>query len=672
MELVLTDGKVLEELSKTDKSLWEKIRDWIADVIDKIRKHYGELNQASKTAQVLKETVESLDEIERMFTEGVREAGERTRTAGTGTGMDEGNRQIKYSSEESIDADLLDFYYSVMSMQDKNAIGKRKKNLGKISENHAQIVYDAIKKETGKTLDVSGYELWIDGSAIRHIDEKHGRNGTSDHSMQNPKDVARIEWAANYAESGKIARTQNGEIDYSTQYRNSDGSPSPKVILEKTIGDRNFIIAECVPDTNSKKIHIISARIQKGDKGQVLNVESSDSPQPTSETPLDGNVTNNSITQPEDSVNRKFSIYEENSSDTAYLAAVERGDMVTAQRMVDEAAKAAGYAVKAAHYTDASFTEFDPDKIGSSQDDGYFGKGFYFTSRSGFGNSFGENRMNVYLSAKNPLVISELSYSDKRDLYEYITEHPSDEALESGFEMREEDGETVVYNPTYDKSFGYYDLDSSALHHGYFGTVFSQAITDWAQRNGYDAIFSENPNGDGSEVREIVLFSNRKVKSADPVTYDDNGNVIPLSERFKEDNSDIRYSIDETPETPDVSENATDKNVGDTEDEISDRDLLLAMAERLVGSEEENRILTNYKTNYDTQKARQARLDELTAEMQEQQSIMMYDQSADKRSAAAKRLPDIYKEMSKISEQLADADRKLTEIEGRTDDESLQ
>ena len=55
MELVLTDGKVLTELSKTDKSLWEKIRDWFADVIDKIRKYYGELNQASKTAQVLKE-----------------------------------------------------------------------------------------------------------------------------------------------------------------------------------------------------------------------------------------------------------------------------------------------------------------------------------------------------------------------------------------------------------------------------------------------------------------------------------------------------------------------------------------------------------------------------------------------------------------------------------------
>ena len=38
-----------------------------------------------KTAQVLRESMETLDEVERLFTEGVREAGERTRTAGVET-----------------------------------------------------------------------------------------------------------------------------------------------------------------------------------------------------------------------------------------------------------------------------------------------------------------------------------------------------------------------------------------------------------------------------------------------------------------------------------------------------------------------------------------------------------------------------------------------------------
>ena len=43
------------------------------------------------------------------------------------------------------------------------------------------------------------------------------------------------------------------------------------------------------------------------------------------------------VPQPDDSVNSKFSLSEK-YSDEAYLSAVERGDMETAQRMVDEAA----------------------------------------------------------------------------------------------------------------------------------------------------------------------------------------------------------------------------------------------------------------------------------------------------------------------------------------------
>ena len=72
-----------------------------------------------------------------------------------------------------------------------------------------------------------------------------------------------------------------------------------------------------------------------------------------------------------------------------------------------------------------------------------------------------------------------------------------------------------------------------------------------ALANGY--IFQQSE----TEREGIWIHSETgQVKSGAVITYDDNGNVIPLSERFKEDNSDIRYSIDETPETPDVSDSA--------------------------------------------------------------------------------------------------------------------
>ena len=49
----------------------------------------------------------------------------------------------------------------------------------------------------------------------------------------------------------------------------------------------------------------------------------------------------------------------------------------------------------------------------------------------------------------------------------------------------------------------------------------------------------QNQEGD----TEIVVYDSNKIKSADPVTYDDDGNVIPLSERFNTESDDIRYSM---------------------------------------------------------------------------------------------------------------------------------
>lgn len=44
---------------------------------------------------------------------------------------------------------------------------------------------------------------------------------------------------------------------------------------------------------------------------------------------------------------------------------------------------------------------------------------------------------------------------------------------------------------------------------------------------------------------DVYIFFNpeQDVKSADPITYDDSGNVIPLTERFDSGNRDIRYSL---------------------------------------------------------------------------------------------------------------------------------
>jgi hypothetical protein len=69
----------------------------------------------------------------------------------------------------------------------------------------------------------------------------------------------------------------------------------------------------------------------------------------------------------------------------------------------------------------------------------------------------------------------------------------------------------------------------------------------WARKNGYDGVIFKNIKDNGAYGRtpmgDVYTFfrPESQVKSADLVTYDDNGNIIPLSERFNEGNDDIRY-----------------------------------------------------------------------------------------------------------------------------------
>ena len=78
----------------------------------------------------------------------------------------------------------------------------------------------------------------------------------------------------------------------------------------------------------------------------------------------------------------------------------------------------------------------------------------------------------------------------------------------------------------------------------------TRGIAEYASQNGYDSVRIDNVIDPGrySNASEGygsigIFFNQDDVKSADAVTYDDNGNVIPPSERFQTNNPDIRYSL---------------------------------------------------------------------------------------------------------------------------------
>jgi hypothetical protein len=189
-----------------------------------------------------------------------------------------------------------------------------------------------------------------------------------------------------------------------------------------------------------------------------------------------------------------------------YLAAVEAGDMEKAQRMVDEAAKAAGYNV---------------------------GPVFHGTTRKKVKYISPSKAVEIPGAAfltDNEDMASE--YTMPREYGEVIYEDEDGNEIEPGIVVR---AMIRLNNPkVVDMKGGVGDT-----------IIMSKAVRE-AKAAGNDGVIFENVR-DGmadsdNEGISYAVFESSQIKSADPVTYDDAGNVIPLSQRFQAASPDIRFS----------------------------------------------------------------------------------------------------------------------------------
>jgi ASC-1-like (ASCH) protein len=84
--------------------------------------------------------------------------------------------------------------------------------------------------------------------------------------------------------------------------------------------------------------------------------------------------------------------------------------------------------------------------------------------------------------------------------------------------------------------------------------VYAKAYT-----KGYDAVAFMDVSPDGEVHATWVADKAAQYKSASPVTYDDQGKVIPLSQRFQEEKEDIRFSIASEAVAPKAGAEAEEK-----------------------------------------------------------------------------------------------------------------
>ena len=199
------------------------------------------------------------------------------------------------------------------------------------------------------------------------------------------------------------------------------------------------------------------------------------------------------------------------AQDADYMSAVESGDMETAQSMVDEAARAAGYSTDAMYHGSKSSAVDVFDPASHSYPRSLDSIGTWFTSEPSQTKRYAPEATTykVYLREENPIM---LAFSEGED--------PFDQLL-AGWE-------------------------------GIVGGQFGDVQTFWKEvrSRGYGSIALYGTEADkeleGADLavwKVIPADRPQNIKSADPVTYDSDGNVIPLSQRFDPSRDEISFSL---------------------------------------------------------------------------------------------------------------------------------
>lgn len=255
--------------------------------------------------------------------------------------------------------------------------------------------------------------------------------------------------------------------------------------------------------------------------------------------------------------------------DADYMDAVNNGNMEEAQKLVDEAAKAAMPNTKTPglwlHGTENEFTVFDfsqGGKNGTAE-----GFGIYLARDRDVSEHYGKLMIEGYVNIEKPASSSAktINKSTLKKLIKATVEQEANrlaEDYDNDVEAAKRDTWISNYAYTYDKSLdaSISEVADSILEMNFSDMEIVQevmagmAIRDYDEAvefydlltdiTGFDGFTTTWENQALEGTRDIALaFRSNQIKSAETVTYADDGSIIPLSERFNPENDDIRYSL---------------------------------------------------------------------------------------------------------------------------------
>ena len=192
-------------------------------------------------------------------------------------------------------------------------------------------------------------------------------------------------------------------------------------------------------------------------------------------------------------------------NDKKYAEFISKGNLYAAQRMVDEAAKAAGYTRTVYHGTASKFTVF-----------GFGRAGIFTTDNHDMAKTYGDNVISLYgkEGAKVLTIDAQESPHYAIRVSKAVLDF-SEYPLMRGKEL-----------------YSTNDISRIAFAEGYDVVVIKNVYDN------FSAVSDNKENGLGTDV---VYKDSNQVKSSETITYDDEGNIIPISQRFDNKKNDIRY-----------------------------------------------------------------------------------------------------------------------------------
>ena len=307
---------------------------------------------------------------------------------------------------------------------------------------------------------------------------------------------------------------------------------------------------------NNKNLGLIKKQaIREGDQVLILPSEQSEEVGGLSNLTDDlsaAKIDNSSETTKEngekvDNEGTKFSL-----KDEEYLKAVEDGNMEKAQKMVNEAADAAGYSTDSSYQGTSAFNGAAP-----------WGNGYFLTKDErkeawDNGEFEGESTLGDYIN-------DDIDGGNLEELTNAASYRAADpmrkEAIDNVRNAIQKKAKTITMYRSVPS-----DVKEGSFRNGDWVTPSRAYAVDNAKLHGwgddYNIIEQKVPVDDvwfdGNDIAEWgygreedyindtdFAYKNSKnnKKLLDAVTYDDNGNVIPLSQRFNEKNKDVRFSL---------------------------------------------------------------------------------------------------------------------------------